>query len=291
MPVAGLFLLFVLGSVRAERQIRRHRSVPKRPRMNFSSLIAPAIVAALIAAIVSVIGFLINRATVRGIHDERIATDRDLAERRSAAEIALAERRFEHDLQMAERRAREEAALAERRFDYERALAAWRRRADLAEETLTACYEVREVITAARSPLSFVGEGETRQRAPDESESEARRLDAYFATVERLNRKAEVFAQLAARKYRFSAIFGAESAALYEELFSARHEIIVAVQMLIETYRDRNEGTLPNDRKEWEKIIGWRPIGEDPIARRIDLAIDAIERVCRPVLQKAVRDP
>jgi hypothetical protein len=61
--------------------------------LGFVTVIAPAVVAALIAAVVSVIGFLMKRATVQKMHAERLAFEHEQAQRRTEAEIALAKKK------------------------------------------------------------------------------------------------------------------------------------------------------------------------------------------------------
>src|SRR5579863_599381 len=109
--------------------------------MDLTSLIGPAVVAAVIASVVSVIGFLINRSTVRGMHAERLAFDREQAERRASAEIALTERKATADI-----------ALTEKRLALDRAFAAWKRQTEFAEEVLADFYQARDIIQSARSP-------------------------------------------------------------------------------------------------------------------------------------------
>ena len=78
-----------------------------------------------------------------------------------------------------------------------------KRRAELAEDVLADFYEARDAIQAARSPLSSGDEGDTRIKAPDEFEADTRTLNAYYAVAERLAKKAEFFAKLNAKRYRF----------------------------------------------------------------------------------------
>ena len=87
-----------------------------------------------------------------------------------------------------------------------------KRKAEIAEEVLADFYEARDIINPARSPGSLGGEGGTRQRFEWETEEDTRMLDAYFRTTERLSKNAEFFAKLDARRYRFIAVFGKESA-------------------------------------------------------------------------------
>ena len=82
--------------------------------IDWTTLIGPAVVAGVIAAAVSIIVAVINRATLRAMHKERLALDRDLADRRANADIALAERKVALD----------------------RALEAWKRRTEFLRSCL-----------------------------------------------------------------------------------------------------------------------------------------------------------
>lgn len=134
----------------------------------------------------------------------------------------------------------------------------------------------------------FGHEGQTRPRGDSESEQDTNRLDAYFRTLERLNDQAEFFSRLAANRYRVMAVFGLDAAANYDDIYAIRREVTVSVMMLIQTDGQRNEGSLPEDRMAWEKVIGWRTIDGDAIADRLAAAVVAMEKVCRPVIQKAM---
>jgi hypothetical protein len=98
--------------------------------VHWTSLIGPAVVAALIAGIISVITLLMNRATTLTTHSQRLAFDREQAERKASADIALAEKKLALD----------------------REFAAWKRRTEFAEEVLTDFYQAHDVIRGARSP-------------------------------------------------------------------------------------------------------------------------------------------
>jgi hypothetical protein len=231
--------------------------------MDWTTLIGPAVVAALIASIVSVIGFVINRTTVRQMHTERLGFDREQAERRVSAEIGLAERKFQYD----------------------RDLDAWKRRTTLAEEVLAEFYHAKDIIDAARAPGSLGGEGDTRPREAWETEEDSRLLDSYYWPVERLDKRQEFFAQFLAKRYRFIALFGSDAGQPFLDFWRVRGEILVAVRMLISTHQQRHMGSLPEDRKHWETTMGWVHAPVDPIATRLDGVIEAIEKICRPVIQ------
>jgi hypothetical protein len=231
--------------------------------MNLASIIGPAVVAAVISAIVSGIGFLISARTTRAIHSEKLIFDREQAERRATAEITLAEKKIALD----------------------RAFAAWKRRTEFAEQVLADFYQAREIVAEARSPGSFGGEGETRQKEDWETEQDTSRLNSYFATAERLINKRKFFAQLHARRYRFQALLGQEAVKPYDDLHKVYASVMVAVRMLVMTYRDRQEGSLPVNRQEWQGMIWDVGAENDPIAMRLNQIVSAIEGICRPVIQ------
>jgi hypothetical protein len=233
--------------------------------MDLTSLIGPAVVAAVIASIVSVIGFLINRATVRGMHTERLAFDEKQADRRGAAEIALAEKKLALD----------------------RAFAAWKRRSELTEVVLADFYQARRIIQEARLPGIRGDEGKSRPRSDRDKEENAR-LDEYFAPAERLYKKSEFFSQLHARRYSFMTFFGSESGKPFDDLHKVHSDIIVAVQMLLMTDRERSEGFNPQGIRQWQATIGWNPEA-DTISSRLDTIVDVIEQTCRPVIQEPVQ--
>jgi hypothetical protein len=97
---------------------------------SWTSFIAPAVVAAVISSVVAAVGIWMSVRTTRAIHVEKLAFDRDQAERRVSAEIAL----------------------AEKKFNFDKALANWRRRYELAEQALTTAYEARAAIDWVRTP-------------------------------------------------------------------------------------------------------------------------------------------
>jgi hypothetical protein len=234
---------------------------------NWTTFIAPAVVAAVIAAMVSIIVAVINRATLRAMHGERLDLDRNLAERRASADIALAERKVALD----------------------RALEAWKRRTEFAEAVLTDFYQATEIIREARSPGGFGNEGGTRQKEDWETERDTRTLNSYFRTTERLLREREFFSQLYAKRFRFMAYFGNDAAQPYNELHRIYSEIVISVRILIDTHRNRDLGSLTNDRRRWESVIWAGTREDDPIPERLNQIVAAIETTCRPVIQEIVQ--
>ncbi len=227
--------------------------------MNWTSLVGPAVVAAVISSLVTIIGMCISARNTRAIHTEKLAFDREQAERRISAEIAL----------------------AEKKVDLDRAFTAWKRQAEFAEEVLADFYEARDIITQARMPGSFGDEGSTRKKEDWETPTDTSRLNSYYVPVERLFNRSEFFSKLYARRNRFLAMFGQGDAQPYDEIFKIRGEVLIATRMLISTYCDREQGGLPTSRREWEAQIGWGDAVTDPLTRRLNRAIERIEKTCR----------
>jgi hypothetical protein len=90
----------------------------------------------------------------------------------------------------------------------------WRRqligskKAEAAEKLLAGCYEARDIIDAARSPVSFDKEGKERPYSIGETEAQVRLFNRYWAPAERLRNKDEFFAKLAAAQYSSRACLG-----------------------------------------------------------------------------------
>jgi hypothetical protein len=166
-----------------------------------------------------------------------------------------------------------------------------KRKAEVAEQVLAGFYEARDILAHARSPMSWGDEGSTRPPAVNETETDRSLLNSYFRTVERLNKKNEFFAHLAARRYSFIALFGADAAKPFDEVFGIRQSVLLAVQMLSQTHM-QTRGMLRERapaESEWENTIGWGVTDDDKIARRIDAAVAAMEAACRPAIQEFER--
>lgn len=239
----------------------------------WSSLIRPAVVAAAIAAIVSVL-----------LSERRLKVESRLAERRFNFEREQAEQKFKYDVGVTEAKIRADVTLAEKKFEFDRAAVAWRRRYELAEQVLSAAYEARDALNWARVRVIFSGEGETRQADIDESEELKRRRNSYFVPLERLARSAKSFATLETLRYAMSTHFGQDAVKPIREFSQVHNEITAAAGHLIEL---ASWGDGPTARESLQPfrdtLWGQRP---DSIDRRIDAAIVEIKNLCRPTLSE-----
>ena len=190
-----------------------------------------------------------------------------------------------------------------------------KRRIELAEEVLAGFYEARDIIQDARRSRPAQREDNTRTKDaseteqeifPDEqakvaeffeeevsapedlTEEEIRKFNNYSAVEERLSEKAEFFAQLEKRHYRFIAYFGANAVEPYKILKKIRRDIKDAVDNLCMP----DSMTSPEDILRYERTIWRRPVragDRDHIADELDEMIKNIEDICGPAIQKALK--
>jgi hypothetical protein len=168
-------------------------------------------------------------------------------------------------------------------------LGAWRReivgrrKAELAEEVLAQFYRAKDILTWARFP-DTAREGGTA--AGPEGERNTQLRAAASAPVEKLTQASQLFSELQASRYRFMAYFGEEAARPFAELGAIHNEIVTAANRLVRTF---DKAASPPDtarRDAWEGTIGWRDKNGDPLACRLDRAVSAIERTCRPLIDE-----
>ncbi len=176
---------------------------------------------------------------------------------------------------------------------------AWRREyvgkrnLELAEEVLSMFYEARDSINAIRSPFGFVGEGSTREAAPNESPEEKKVYDRAYVTHERYNRHRENFNKLFSIRYRYMARFGSDSVEPFDNLKYVVSEILSAADML--SYHWTERASRPNIEKnldqirEYESII-WYKGSNDSIMPKIEKLISDIEVQSRKILEPRLID-
>jgi hypothetical protein len=168
-----------------------------------------------------------------------------------------------------------------RGLDAWRAEAVGRRKAELAEEVLAQFYRIRDVIAWARLPS---------HRSPVVGESAAsaadRRKAAAQAPVERLAAESKLFSELQASRYRFMAYFGQDAAHPFEEIRAIHAEIIDAAGRLSRSPDHKTPTSQTADHKRWGESLGWGDLDADALGQRLDRAIRAIERICRPLIEE-----
>jgi hypothetical protein len=253
--------------------------------MDYTSLIGPAVVAAGVSGIISVIGLIVSTRTARAMHAEKLASDRDLAERKFAFDEKLAERKFEFDKQLSAHKLDADINLAEKKFRLDAALADRKRRQQLAEEVLSGFYQVRDAVHAIRAPMSFQDEANARPQVEYESAEVARLKNTYYAPLARLDARRAEIGDFLAKRYRTAALFGAAAEEPFQDVHEALTKIVVAAEMLMNGV---SHGTQQADPALWRELQGdiWsRVVNPDPIDAKIAAAIAKIEGICRPALE------
>jgi hypothetical protein len=232
--------------------------------MDFSSLIGPAVVAAGVSGLISVIGLIVSNRTARRLHTEKLGFDSQLAERK-----------FEFDKD-----------LAERKFRYDRELHDHKRRIDLAEEVLSGSYQFRTALRAIRSPLSYEEEAKNRRREPGETEALSRLRDSYFVHLARREQRRDQIEPFLAKRYRMRALFGPTAEKAFEQLRDAINEVSVSAQMLLMASSENQQGHIDQESKrKWRTAIISGASKPDLIEQQVDTAICELERICRPILE------
>jgi hypothetical protein len=233
--------------------------------MTLNDLIGPAVVAAIVSGVVTILGNVFSIRSSRSINSEKIASEKELAESKFD---------FEKDL-------------AERKFRYEQELHDYRRRVEFAEELLGAFYKLRDTVLSIRGPFSYGDEGATRKRREHESEPEARARDGFYVPIARMQKETEFLSDLASKKYRAQAVFKREIQRAFELANEVLNTIQIASGMLVEQV-----GQQRADPEFWRKLEGqiWNtstPDKPDELSKKIDQAIEIVENAVRPTLEKS----
>ena len=183
---------------------------------------------------------------------------------------------------------------------------AWRReyigkrKIELAEDALTHFYQARDAVRRIRSPFGYSGEGKSRKSSEYERPEEKETLDRAYVVFERFEKERELFTGLEVMRYRFMARFGSDAGKPFDVLRSAINEIFGAANMLGGVYWQR-QGRVQMSPQEFEKhleqmqkfeAIFWedycKALGkdEDPINKAVNVAIAALEQICRPIIEE-----
>jgi hypothetical protein len=186
-----------------------------------------------------------------------------------------------------------------------RGLEKWRaetigkRKAELAEEMLSGFYQMRDIIGAIRSPAVFGEEGKDRPRAAeDENDADAvsRAKDTYYVPIARYNESQTVIADLMAKRYRMKAMFGSAADKPFRILHRVLSLIIGSARKLIIVAGKPATETQSKTRQIWETHISWgagedSAGAEDAIDADVRSAIEAVEDICRPILEARANEP
>src|SRR3984957_9886527 len=227
--------------------------------MTLNDLIGPAVVAAFVSGVVTILGNVFSIRSSRSINSEKIASEKELAESKFD---------FEKDI-------------AERKFRYEQELHDYRRRVEFAEELLAAFYKLRDIVLSIRGPFSYGDEGATRKRREHESEPEATARDSFYVPIARMQKQTEFLSDLISKKYRAQAVFKRDIQRAFVLANEVLNTIQIASGMLVEQV-----GQPGADPEFWRKLEGqiWNtstPDKPDELSQKIDQAIEIVEAAVR----------
>ena len=152
------------------------------------------------------------------------------------------------------------------------------RRAQLAEDVLSAFYEANDIIRHIRSPGAYDVEYADRKPQEDEPPDIKSLRDTYYVPLGRLADHHKFFADLRAKRYRMRALMGPTADAPFQEINKVLSEIRVAAGILM-----RGAGQHLSIAEKLQATI-WEVSDDDPIAKRINAAVSAIEKMCTPIL-------
>lgn len=172
----------------------------------------------------------------------------------------------------------------------------WKRKYELAEETLSLFYEVQDAVSIIRNPMAYEGEGRTRKRSDNESPEDSEILDRAYTVIERFEKNSEPFHKLKAIKYRFITVFGKESEKPFNEIIKITNKIMLVSRFLGNRYwkeqgrKNFSEEQFKNhinQMHEYESIIWERYHSDkDEIKDKLDDTVNEIESICNKVLKK-----
>lgn len=233
--------------------------------MDVSSLIGPAVVAALVSGAVAIVGYRMSAATAKVLHSERLQFDKDQAERK-----------FEFD-----------KSLAQAKFDFDRAQLIHERRFELAESLLADAYRARDILRVSRSQHSFETEGKTRRSSSSETDRMKELRDNYFIPVESIHKEREFLGQFFAKRYSAASHFGEKASECFDEFFAAFNYVQVASHMLIASAGFSNNEQRFLDEMQSDLWIGYAKATklEDRVETKINSVVAMMEALCRPALE------
>jgi hypothetical protein len=157
-----------------------------------------------------------------------------------------------------------------------------RRRMELAEEALTAIYEIKDAISSIRGVWSWAGEHEGREQHPNETADQTHARDIAYVVHRRYQTRSELFSRFHALRYRFWAVFGEAATAPFVEINRVVNELLSTAHAYASLAGSvGTEKSLEYHRKIYS--VSSRE-EEDPFIPRINEATRALEAVCRPVL-------
>ena len=173
-----------------------------------------------------------------------------------------------------------------------------KRKIELAEETLSAFFEIKDAIAFIRNPWSSGYEGTTRQRAAYETESDTQLLNRGYIVFERYESKKDIFVRFNTLKYKFMAVFGTDTENIFKETNQSLNSIFISSNMLATHYWKR-QGRVQMEPDEFQKHLDemWKHEGifwdkyseNDEIRNQLATTQNELERVTKPCFDEPMK--
>lgn len=173
-----------------------------------------------------------------------------------------------------------------------------KRKIELAEETLSAYFEIKDAIAYIRSPFSSNTEGSTRELSPNETEAERQLLNRAYIVFERYEKKKDVFVRFSTLKYKFMAVFGSVTEEIFTDTHKVIHSIFTSANMLATHYWKR-QGWSQMEADEFKKHLDemhrhegifWDRYDEnDEVREKIAKIQISLESVTKPCFEEPMK--
>jgi hypothetical protein len=243
----------------------------------FSTPTGIAVIAAGGSFLAGLLGGAISSWTVERIHRQRVAADE-----------RLAERKFEFDKQLAEHKLDAEIAIAQKKFTLDRQLSDHKHRLELTEEVLADSYSFRTALQAIRSPLLYEGEAKDRHHEGSEDPDLARLRDSYFVHLKRYEQRRNQIDPFLAKRFRMKAVFGPATDLPFDQFHDAIVKVLSAAQMLLVASSENQQRDIdPDSKTKWRNAIIAGASNPDLIKQQVDAAVAELERICRPIQESS----
>jgi hypothetical protein len=232
--------------------------------MNWLELLRSTVVAAVITGVVATIGFLVSSATAKRINKDKLALDKELAETKVAAEVALAERK---------------AAL-------DRGVTLAKRKAEVAEKVLAEFYEARRALQVIRSPFIWAAE-----MVAEEGVGEDVITNEGYGVHRRMRQYSELFSRLEATRFTYGALFGNDAAGPYDRIIKVHNQVFHAAEALLKYRHQEDQQSLKSHLQAMRRAaFSMHQLDDegnelaDKVAVEIDELVAQVEIVCRATL-------
>jgi hypothetical protein len=159
----------------------------------------------------------------------------------------------------------------------------WKRKIEIAFDTLALAYESKFVFDGIRSPMSFDYEYKDMKKKDGESDAEWNRRGPYYAILKRIDFNKDFFERAWKMQPRCTAMFGTQAEEMFLLMHRARREIEVSAQMLL-WQELGHDAVVEFQRDIWER--GEFEKDKDKVGKKLIEFRERVEKLCRPVIDR-----